>query len=47
MAAVVIEVVPEGDVDAMRTLVTKAGDAGRAIVRGVQQAIEHPVVESA
>jgi N-acetylmuramoyl-L-alanine amidase len=45
MAAVVVEVVPEGDIEAMRTLVTHAGDAGRAIVHGVQQGIEHPVVD--
>ena len=42
MAAVVCELVPEGDVDAMRTLVTHAGATARAIVRGLQQAIEHP-----
>jgi N-acetylmuramoyl-L-alanine amidase len=42
MAAVVCELVPEGDVDAMRTLVTHAGATARSIVRGLQQAIEHP-----
>jgi N-acetylmuramoyl-L-alanine amidase len=42
MTAVVVDVVPEHDVEAMRTLVTRAGDVGRAIVKGIQQAIEHP-----
>lgn len=42
MTAVVVDVVPENDVEAMRTLVARAGDAGRAIVKGIQQAIEHP-----
>jgi N-acetylmuramoyl-L-alanine amidase len=40
MPAVVCELVPEGDVGAMRDLVTRAGDAGRAIVLGVREAIE-------
>jgi hypothetical protein len=46
MTAVVCELVPEGNVDAMRTLVTRAGDAARAIVRGVQRAIEHPSIDT-
>jgi N-acetylmuramoyl-L-alanine amidase len=40
MPAVVCELVPDGDVGAMRDLVTRAGDAGRAIVLGVRHAIE-------
>jgi N-acetylmuramoyl-L-alanine amidase len=40
MPAVVCELVPADDVDAMRDLVSHAGDAGRAIVRGVRHAIE-------
>jgi N-acetylmuramoyl-L-alanine amidase len=40
MPAVVCELVPDGDVGAMRDLVTRAGDAGRAIVLGVRSAIE-------
>ncbi len=40
MPAVVCELVPEGDVGAMRDLVTRAGATGRAIVRGVRRAIE-------
>jgi N-acetylmuramoyl-L-alanine amidase len=40
MPAVVCELVSEGDVDAMRELVGHAGDAGRAIVRGVARAIQ-------
>jgi len=39
MPAVVCELVREDDVDAMRDLVGRAGDAGRAIVRGVGRAI--------
>ncbi|MBM3671415.1 MAG: hypothetical protein FJW86_04430 [Actinobacteria bacterium] len=42
MTAVVVDVVPERDIEAMRMLVAKAGDAGRAIVKGIQAAIEHP-----
>lgn len=45
MAAVVCELVPEGDVEAMRTLVTHAGDTARAIVRGLQQGIEAPAID--
>jgi N-acetylmuramoyl-L-alanine amidase len=45
MAAVVVEIVAEGDVDAMRTVVTNAGAVGRAIVHGVHEAIEHPTVD--
>jgi hypothetical protein len=40
MPAVVCELVPDGDVGAMRDLVTRAGAAGRAIVLGVREAIE-------
>jgi N-acetylmuramoyl-L-alanine amidase len=40
MPAVVCELVRDGDVGAMRDLVTRAGDAGRAIVIGVRSAIE-------
>jgi N-acetylmuramoyl-L-alanine amidase len=40
MPAVVCELVSEGDVGAMRDLVTRTGPAGRAIVLGVRQAIE-------
>jgi N-acetylmuramoyl-L-alanine amidase len=46
MAAVVVELIPEGDIDAMRTLVTRAGATARAIVRGLQQAIEHPSIDT-
>ncbi len=42
MPAVVCEVVPDGDVDAMRGLVARAGDVARAIVRGVRRAVEEP-----
>jgi N-acetylmuramoyl-L-alanine amidase len=45
MAAVVCEVVPEGDIDAMRTLVANAGAAARAIVRGIRGAVEHPSLD--
>ncbi|MGH9030782.1 MAG: peptidoglycan-binding protein [Acidimicrobiia bacterium] len=40
MAAVVCELVERGDVDAMRGLVARAGDIGRAIVHGVRRGIE-------
>jgi N-acetylmuramoyl-L-alanine amidase len=40
MPAVVCELVSEDDVTGMRELVSRAGDAGRAIVRGVARAIE-------
>ena len=43
MPAVVCELVSEDDVDGMRDLVGHAGDAGRAIVRGVRRAVEVPV----
>ncbi len=42
MPAVVCELVPEGDVDAMRGLVARAGDAARAVVDGVQRSVEQP-----
>ena len=44
MAAVVCELVPEGDVVAMRGVVASAGGVGRAIVRGVRRAVEEPAV---
>ena len=40
MAAVVCELVERGDVEAMRGLVARAGDVGRAIVHGVRRGIE-------
>ena len=40
MAAVVCELVEGGDVEAMRGLVARAGDIGRAIVHGVRRGIE-------
>jgi N-acetylmuramoyl-L-alanine amidase len=46
MTAVVCEVVPDGDVAAMRSLVTKAGEIARALVRGIRDAVEHPAVDS-
>jgi N-acetylmuramoyl-L-alanine amidase len=42
MPAVVCELVPDGDVDALRGLVARAGDAARAMVAGVQRSIEQP-----
>jgi N-acetylmuramoyl-L-alanine amidase len=47
MAAVVCEVVPDGDVEAMRGLVASAGTVARAIVRGVRRAVEEPAVAGA
>ncbi len=46
MAAVVCELVEDGDVEGMRRLVAAAGDIGRAVVRGVRRAIEQPPVDS-
>ena len=43
MPAVVCELVPDGDVDAMRSLVARAADVARAIVHGVRRAVEEPV----
>jgi len=43
MPAVVCEVVPDGDVDAMRSLVARAADVARGIVRGIRRAVEEPV----
>jgi N-acetylmuramoyl-L-alanine amidase len=40
MPAVVCELVSDDDVDAMRALVGRAGDAGRAIVAGIARAVE-------
>ncbi len=46
MTAVVCEVVPDGDVAAMRSLVANAGAVALAIVRGVRRAIEErPVTD--
>ena len=44
MAAVVCEIVPDGDVVAMRGVVASAGGVGRAIVRAVRRAVEEPAV---
>ncbi len=43
MAAVVCELVERGDVAAMRQLVMRASDVGRAVVRGVRRGIEDPL----
>lgn len=43
MAAVVCDVVPDDDVEAMRALVTNAAAAATAIVAGIKQAIEAPL----
>jgi N-acetylmuramoyl-L-alanine amidase len=42
MAAVMCELVEQGDVGAMRRLVARAGDIGRAIVRGARRGFEEP-----
>jgi N-acetylmuramoyl-L-alanine amidase len=42
MAAVLCEPVPDGDVDAMRELVTRSGDVARAVLVGIRRALEHP-----
>jgi N-acetylmuramoyl-L-alanine amidase len=42
MAAVVCELLEDGDVAAMRDLVARAGSAGRAIVAGIRTGIEAP-----
>jgi len=42
MPAVMCELVPDGDVDAMRGLVAHSGDAARAVVAGVRHSVEHP-----
>ena len=42
MAAVVCELVDQGDVTAMRNVVARAGDVSRAIVRGVRRGVEEP-----
>jgi len=42
MAAVVCEILPAGDIGAMRELVAAAGRTGRAVVRGVRRGVEHP-----
>lgn len=46
MPAVVCEVAPDGDVDAMRAVVVAAGDVGRALARGVRVGIEEPPIEA-
>jgi N-acetylmuramoyl-L-alanine amidase len=43
MAAVVCELVDQGDVTAMRNVVARAGDVSRAIVRGVRRGVEEPL----
>lgn len=43
MPAVVCQPVQADDVEGVRRLVTRAGDAGRAIVRGVQRGVEEPL----
>jgi N-acetylmuramoyl-L-alanine amidase len=43
MPAVVCQPVQADDVDGVRRLVARAGDAGRAIVRGVQRGVEEPL----
>jgi N-acetylmuramoyl-L-alanine amidase len=45
MAAVVCELVAEGDVDGMREVVAKAGAVARAIVAGIQRGIEDPEID--
>ena len=42
MAAIVCELLEEGDVPAMRDLVAHAGAVGRAIVDGIKHGIETP-----
>ena len=42
MAAVVCELLEDGDVAAMRDLVAHAGSVGRAIVAGIRTGIEAP-----
>jgi N-acetylmuramoyl-L-alanine amidase len=42
MAAVVCELVDQGDVTAMRNVVARAGDVSRAIVRGVGRGVDQP-----
>lgn len=42
MAAVVCQPVEAGDVDGVRRLVARSGDAGRAIVRGIRRGVEEP-----
>jgi N-acetylmuramoyl-L-alanine amidase len=43
MPAVVCQPVQTDDVEGVRRLVTRAGDAGRAIVLGVQRGVEEPL----
>jgi N-acetylmuramoyl-L-alanine amidase len=45
MPAVVCELLHDGDVAAMRVLVAHAGDAARAIVRGIQNGVERPALD--
>ena len=42
MAAVACELVERGDVEGMRRLMTKAGDIGRALARGIRRGVEEP-----
>ena len=42
MPAVVCQPAAAGDVDAVRLLVSRSGDVGRAIVRGIRRGIEEP-----
>ena len=44
MPAVVCQPVEAGDTDGVRRLVTRSGDAGRAIVAGVRRGIEEPLL---
>jgi N-acetylmuramoyl-L-alanine amidase len=43
MPAVVCQPVQADDVEGVRRLVTRAGAAGRAVVRGVQRGVEEPL----
>lgn len=45
MPAVVCELAPEGDVEAMRAVVSAAGDVGRAVARGMRIGIEEPPLD--
>ena len=45
MAAVICEPVAQGDVDAMRELVSRGADVARAVVRGVRRGVEQPAAE--
>ncbi|MFN8034758.1 MAG: peptidoglycan-binding protein [Acidimicrobiia bacterium] len=45
MAAVVCEPLARGDADAMRRLVERSADVGRAIVIGIRRAVENPALD--